>query len=161
MNLQKISTFFRSYLLVRILLNAVFLYVWIRGTANHFNLSGVSGDAWKILLLHTVLYNIALLATLYINTLLFIPKFLLRKRYLLYASGLLLSILLHTAILVFYREYITDHIPGIKAYDFSYYSAFTRNNRTHTSRYFLSLFYSSSCFTVIQFSLVFLGQHFL
>jgi sensor histidine kinase YesM len=134
--------------------------VWIRGTVANFNLSGVTGNSWKLLLLHAVLYNGALLATLYINTLLFIPKFLLRKKYFCYFASLLLSIVLHTAILVFYREYILDQIPGIKTYDFSYYSAFTRSDRASTASFFLYLFYSASSFTVIQFSLVFLGQHF-
>ncbi len=160
MSLQKTGAFLRSYLFIRLLLNAIFLYFWIRGTAGNFNLSGVTGEAQELLLLHTLLYNTALLATLYINTLLFIPRFLLRKKYFIYAIGLLLSLVLHTAILVFYREYILDRIPGIKTYDFSYYSAFTRSSRTHTLSFFLYTFYSSSCFTIIQFSLVFLGQHF-
>jgi len=160
MSLQKIGAFLRSYLFIRILLNAIFLYIWIRGTVHNFNLSGVTGHARSLLLLHSVLYNSALLATLYINTLVFIPRFLLRKKYLVYAAGLLLSILLHTSVLVFYREYILDLIPGIKTYDFSYYSAFTRSDRTHTLSFFLYLFYSSSSFIVIQFSLIFLGQHF-
>lgn len=160
MNLQKIGAFLRSYLFIRILLNAVFLYVFITGTVNNFNLSGVTGNARTLLLLHAIVYNIAILATLYVNTLLFIPRFLLRKKYLIYAGGLLLSILLHTCILVFYREYILDHIPGIKTYDFSYYSAFTRSDRTRTLAFFFYLFYNTSCFTVIQFSLIFLGQHF-
>lgn len=160
MSIQKIRTFLRSYLFIRILLNAVFLYVWIKGTVDNFNLSGVTGNARTLLLLHAIIYNIMLLATLYINTLIFVPKFLLRKKYFIYAIGLLLSIVLHTSILVFYREYILDHIPGIKTYDFSYYSAFMRSDRAHTLAFFLYLFYSSSCFAVIQFSLVFLGQHF-
>jgi len=160
MTLQNIGTFFRSYLFIRILLNTIFLYVWIKGTVANFNLSGVTGNSRSLLLLHSVLYNSAILTTLYINTLVFIPRFLLRKKYSAFAAGLLLSILLHTCILVFYREYILDHIPGTKAYDFSYYSAFTRKDRTHTPSFFLYLFYSTSCFTVIQFSLVFLGQHF-
>lgn len=160
MNLQKIRTFLRSYLFIRLLLNAIFLYTWIKGTVINFNLSGVTGYARELLLSHAVTYNIALLATLYINTLIFIPGFLLRKKYFLFAASLLLSILLHTVVLVFYREYILDLIPGIKTYDFSYYSAFTRSDRTHTSSFFLYIFYSSSCFTVIQFSLIFLGQHF-
>jgi len=160
MSLQKIGTFLRSYLFIRILLNAVFLYIWTKGTVANFNLSGVTGNSRTLLLLHSVLYNTAILATLYINTLLFIPRFLLRKKYIAFAAGLLLSILLHTAILVFYREYILDRIPGIKAYDFSYYSAFMRKDRTHTPAFFLHLFYNTSSFTVIQFSLVFLGQHF-
>lgn len=101
-----------------------------------------------------------LLATLYSNTLIFIPKFLLKKRYPVYAVFLLISITLHTVILVFYREYIVDHLPGTKTYDFSYYSVFTRSNREHTLQFFLYTFYSSSCFIVIQFSLIFLGQHF-
>lgn len=160
MNLQKVGAFIRSYLFIRILLNAVFLYFWIKGTVNNFNLSGVTGNARSLLVIHAILYNSTLLATLYINTLLFIPKFLLHKKYFNYAIGLLLSIILHTSILVFYREYILDHIAGIKTYDFSYYSAVTRNDRTHTGAFFFYLFYSTSCFTVIQFSLVFLGQHF-
>lgn len=157
---RKIVAFLKSYLFIRLLLNAIFLYIWIKGTAGNFNLSGVTGNARNLLLLHTILYNTLLLATLYINTLLFIPRYLLRKKYLIYAAGLLLSIVLHTFILVFYREYILDHIQGIKTYDFSYYSAFTRTEREHTAAFFLYLFYSSSCFTVIEFSLIFLGQHF-
>ena len=160
MNLQKISAFAKSYLFIRIVLNVIFLYVWIGGTVNNFNLSGIKGSDRNLLLLHAVLYNVLLLATLYINTLIFIPKFLLRKKYILYATCLLLSIAVHTAILVFYREYIIDRIPGIKTYDFSYYSAFTRSSREHTLKFFFYLFYSTSGFTVIQFSLVFLGQHF-
>lgn len=160
MRWQKTGTFFRSYLFIRLLLNAVFLYIWISGTAANFNLSGVKGNARTLLLLHAVLYNTALLATLYINTLWFIPRFLLRKQYVLYAVSLLSGILLHTAVLVFYREYILDHIPGIKTYDFSYYSAFTRRDRSHTLSFFFYTFYSSSCFIVLQFSLIFLGQHF-
>lgn len=161
MSLQKkISTFLRSYLFIRIVLNAAFLYLWIAGTADNFNLSGVTGNNRTLLLFHTIVYNVAMLATLYSNTLLFIPKLLLRKKYILYAIFLLSSILLHTSILVFYREYIVDRIPGIKTYDFSYYSAFTRSNRENTFKFFLYTFYNSSCFIVIQFSLVFLGQHF-
>lgn len=160
MNLEKISTFFKSYLFIRILLNAIFLYLWISGTATNFNLSGVTGDNRALLLFHTIVYNCSLLATLYINTLLFIPRFLLKKKYLIYALCVLFSIFVHTVILVFYREYILDRIPGIKTYDFSYYSAFTRSNRENTLKFFLSTFYNSSCFTVMQFSLVFLGQHF-
>lgn len=160
MSRQKISAFFRSYLFIRILLNAIFLYVWIGGTVHNFNLSGVRGNDRTLLLLHAVIYNFVLLATLYVNTLVFIPKFLLRKKYFFYAICLLSGIVLHTAILVFYREYIVDRIPGTKVYDFSYYSAFTRSNRENTLKFFFYTLYSSSCFTVIQFSLIFLGQHF-
>lgn len=160
MSLQKIGAFLRSYIFIRISLNVVFLYLWIGGTVNNFSLSGVTGRSRDLLLFHTILYNFALLATLYVNTLLFIPAFLLRKKYVIYALCVLLSITMHTIILVFYREYILDLIPGIKTHDFSYYSVFTRSNGEHTLRFFLFLFYNSSCFTVIQFSLVFLGQHF-
>lgn len=160
MSWQKLVAFLRSYLFIRIFLNAVFLYIWIKGTADNFNLSGVTGDNVRLLRMHAIFYNTALLATLYINTLLFIPNFLLQKKYSHYAIGLLSSLILHTVILVFYREYILDHIPGIKAYDFSYYSAFTRIDRSHTPTFFLYIFYNSSCFTVLQFSLIFLGQHF-
>ncbi len=160
MRLQKIGTFFSSYLFIRLLLNAVFLYFWISGTARNFNLSGITGNDRTLLLFHAFIYNGILLATLYINTLLFIPRLLLRKKYVAYTLCLLLSITLHTFMLVFYREYVVDQIPGVQPHDFSYYSAFTRSNREHTLRFFLSIFYSASCFTVIQFSLVFLGQHF-
>ncbi|PSK93856.1 sensor histidine kinase [Taibaiella chishuiensis] len=160
MRLQKTGTFFKSYLFIRLLLNALFLYIWIKGTAGNFSRSAVTGNDRTLLLFHTIFYNGVLLATLYINTLLFIPKLLLRKKYVLYTLGLLLSITLHTVMLVFYREYVLDQIPGVKTYDFSYYSAFTRSTREHTLKFFCYTFYSSSCFTVIQFSLIFLGQHF-
>jgi len=160
MNLQKIGTFLKSYLFIRILLNVIFLYIWIGGTVDNFNSSGIKGNNRSYLLLHAILYNVSLLATLYINTLIFIPKLLLRKKYIGYTVCLLISIAMNTAIVVFYREYILDHIPGVKTYDFSHYSAFTRSNRDHTWKFFLYIFYSSSLFTVIQFSLVFLGQHF-
>lgn len=160
MNLEKIRRFFRSYLFIRILLNVIFLYVWIRGTLDNFNLSGITGANRDLLLMHTVAYNILLLTTLYINTLVFIPKFLLKKKYFIFIACLLLSVSVHTVILLFYREYILDRIPGIKTYDFSYYSAFTRRNREHTMKFFWHLFYSTSGFNIVQFSLVFLGQHF-
>lgn len=160
MSLQKISAFLRSYLFIRLVLNAVFLYLWIGGTIRNFNLSDITGNNRKLLLNHTVVYNAALLATLYVNTLVFIPRFLLRKKYVSYTICVLLSITAHTIILVFYREYILDRIPGVKTYDFSYYSAFTRSTREHTLSFFLYTFYNSSCFTVMQFSLIFLGQHF-
>lgn len=160
MSLEKIGTFLKSYLFIRILLNVIFLYIWIGGTVDNFNVSGIQGNNRGELLFHAILYNASLLATLYINTLLFIPKLLLRKKYIGYTVCLLISIGLNTAIVVFYREYILDHIQGVKTYDFSYYSVFTRSNRDHTLKFFLYIFYSSSFFTVAQFSLVFLGQHF-
>ncbi|HTN16998.1 MAG TPA: histidine kinase [Chitinophagaceae bacterium] len=160
MFLQKIRTFLKSYLLIRILLNAVFLSVWIRGTIDNFNHSGIKGNDRELLLIHTIAYNTLLLATLYINTLVFIPKLLLRKKYFLYIVCLLTGIILHTVLLVFYREYILNTIPGIKTYDFSYYSAFTRSSGERTLQFFFYIFYSTSCFTILQFSLVFLGQHF-
>lgn len=127
---------------------------------NNFHLSVVTGNDRTLLLFHAILYNAALLATLYINTLLFIPRFLLREKYIPYVIGLLLSITLHTALLVFYREYITDTILHTKTHDFSYYSSFTRSDRENTWKFFFFTFYSSSCFMVVQFSLIFLGQHF-
>jgi sensor histidine kinase YesM len=159
-NLQKLGAFLKSYLFIRLLLNAVFLYIWISGTARNVAQSAVQGEARDQLVFHAVVYNALLFATLYINTLLFIPKLLLRKKYLAYAGCLLLSIGLHTTILVFYREYIIDHVPGVKVYDFSYYSAFTRTDRERTLAFFWFLFYNTSSFTIIQFSLIFLGQHF-
>lgn len=160
MILKKVSSFLKSYLLIRILLNVIFLYVWISGTIANFNMSGIKGSDSSLLLFHTIAYNTALLVTLYINTLVFIPKLLLQKKYVLYSVCLFTSIVLHTAILVFYREYILDAIPGIKTYDFSYYSAFIRSRGEDTFHFFAYLFYSTSCFTILQFSLVFLGQHF-
>jgi two-component system LytT family sensor kinase len=159
-NLQKLGSFLKSYLFLRLLLNAIFLYVWIAGTVANFRLSTVSGNARNQLEMHAVVYNALLLATLYLNTLIFIPRLLLQKKYLGYGCGLLLSVLLHTVILLFYREYIVDHIPGVSVHDFSYYSAFVRQSREHTLQFFWFLFYNTSAFTVIQFSLIFLGQHF-
>jgi two-component system LytT family sensor kinase len=157
---KRILHFFRSYLFLRILFNIVFLYVWVRGTLNNFNASEVEGRYTRLLAFHAVVYNILLLLTFYLNTIFFIPRFLYRKKYITFAVCMLLTVFAHTLVLVFYREYIQDLIPGVKPYDYSSYSAFTRSERKNTAGFFMFLFFNSSLFAILAFSLIFLGQHF-
>lgn len=157
---KRVLHFLQSYLFLRILFNTVFLYIWIKGTFDNFNTSGIDEHYIGLLTFHAIVYNILLLITFYLNTIFFIPRFLFKKKYITFAVCLLLTVFAHTMILVFYREYIQDQIPGVRTYDYSFYSAFTRRNRENTTGFFAYLFFNSSMFTILGFSLIFLGQHF-
>ncbi|XZF14202.1 sensor histidine kinase [Chitinophagaceae bacterium MMS25-I14] len=111
---------------VRVILNLLawaFMLDTIYGNYKNDVAGHVPDGFW----MHVVLMHLLYCCLIYLNTIVFIPQILLRKKYLLYVLVLLLHICCMSLVIGNYSEWLIHHFPGLHKYDFIAFSIADRS----------------------------------
>lgn len=143
----------------RISLN-ILVWLFFIDTVHNNNIEAKAPLHNPVYVLHIVLMHLVWMILVYGNTLVLIPRLLLRKKYGLYLLAVLAYGALFTVIIGWYSEWVLKLFPGSRKYDYISISTPPREAFTNLWDYYSNVFLSSVLVTLLLFSLGCLMQHF-
>ncbi|WP_118951760.1 sensor histidine kinase [Taibaiella helva] len=156
---KKTGNFLLRLLTHRIALN---LYVWyfMIDTVWNNNRSNPAAPHSTGYFFSVVLMHLIWAVMIYANTMIYIPRLLIRRRYGWYLLVLLLHACLFTAIIGWYSEWLIHCYPGTRKFDYIVINTVLRSGAISDGYYFLGVFTGAVGDTLIIFTIGRLTQYF-
>jgi two-component system LytT family sensor kinase len=141
---------------------ALNIYVWFTlvNSVYNNNIGDRAPLTDSVYIFHVVLMHLIWLLLVYGNTLVLVPRFLLRRKYLIYAATAFTYAILFSLLVGYYSEWLIHKYPGTHKYCYIGISIPYRFSFQTDWRYLAEVFFISVCIPSILFTVASLTHHF-